>query len=57
MLLPLGGFVLNVIPTEGRGTFHLWNFDPTSESAQVGSAAAAPTRRKALSTQSISGTS
>jgi phospholipase C len=28
MLLPLGGFVLNVIPTEGRGTFQLWNFDP-----------------------------
>lgn len=28
MLLPLGGFVLNVIPTTGRGTFQLWNFDP-----------------------------
>jgi len=28
MLVPLGGFVLNVIPTEGRGTFELWNFDP-----------------------------
>lgn len=28
MLLPLGGFVLNVIPTEGRGTYQLWNFDP-----------------------------
>ena len=28
MLLPLGGFVLNVIPTMGRGTFQLWNFDP-----------------------------
>lgn len=28
MLLPLGGFMLNVIPTMGRGTFQLWNFDP-----------------------------
>ncbi len=28
MLVPLGDFVLNVIPTEGRGTFTLWNFDP-----------------------------
>jgi phospholipase C len=28
MLVPLGGFMLNVIPTEGRGTFQLWNFDP-----------------------------
>lgn len=28
MLLPLGGFVLNVIPTDGRGTYQLWNFDP-----------------------------
>jgi phospholipase C len=28
LLVPLGGFVLNVIPTEGRGTFKLWNFDP-----------------------------
>lgn len=29
LLLPLGGFMLNVIPTEGRGTFQLWNFDPS----------------------------
>src|SRR4029077_16906043 len=29
MLLPLGGFILNVIPTDGRGTFQLWNFDPS----------------------------
>ena len=28
-LLPLGGFILNVIPTDGRGTFQLWNFDPS----------------------------
>jgi phospholipase C len=28
MLIPLGSFVLNLIPTEGRGTFQLWNFDP-----------------------------
>ncbi len=27
-LLPLGGFVLHLILTAGRGTFHLWNFDP-----------------------------
>ena len=29
MLVPLGNFVLNVIPTVGRGTFELWNFDPS----------------------------
>lgn len=29
LLLPLGGFMLNLIPTEGRGTFQLWNFDPS----------------------------
>ncbi|SDZ96251.1 alkaline phosphatase family protein [Variovorax sp. YR216] len=29
LLLPLGGFMLNMIPTEGRGTFQLWNFDPS----------------------------
>jgi phospholipase C len=29
MLLPFGNFVLNVIPTAGRGTFQLWNFDPS----------------------------
>jgi phospholipase C len=28
LLLPLDGFMLNVIPTDGRGTFGLWNFDP-----------------------------
>ena len=28
MLLPLDGFMLNVIPTDGRGTFGLWSFDP-----------------------------
>ncbi len=28
LLIPLGSFVLNIIPTEGRGTYHLWNFDP-----------------------------
>lgn len=27
-LIPLGTFVLNFIPTLGRGTFSLWNFDP-----------------------------
>jgi phospholipase C len=31
MLIPLGSFVLNVIPTEGRGTFQLWNFDPNPQ--------------------------
>ncbi len=28
LLLPLHNFLLNLIPTEGRGTFRLWNFDP-----------------------------
>jgi len=28
MLIPMGSFVLNLIPMEGRGTFQLWNFDP-----------------------------
>ena len=28
-LLPLGSFLLNVIPVGGRGTFQLWNFDPS----------------------------
>jgi phospholipase C len=27
-LVPLGSFLLNIIPTDGRGTFRLWNFDP-----------------------------
>lgn len=27
-LIPLGGFILNLIPATGRGTYHLWNFDP-----------------------------
>ncbi|WP_284615311.1 alkaline phosphatase family protein [Aquabacterium humicola] len=36
MLLPLGGFVLNVIPTEGRGTYQLWNFDPGSQQPRQG---------------------
>lgn len=27
-LIPLGSFLLNFIPTDGRGTFGLWNFDP-----------------------------
>src|SRR5262245_45914058 len=27
-LIPLGTFLLNFIPTPGRGTFSLWNFDP-----------------------------
>lgn len=27
-LLPLGTFLLNWIPTDGRGTFAVWNFDP-----------------------------
>ena len=27
-LLPLGGFMLNVIAMAGRATYHLWNFDP-----------------------------
>jgi phospholipase C len=30
MLLPLGTFVLNLIPTTGRGTYRLFNFDPGS---------------------------
>ena len=29
MLVPVPNFVLNVIPTVGRGTFQLWNFDPS----------------------------
>src|SRR5262249_4350565 len=27
-LIPLGTFLLNFIPTPGRGTYALWNFDP-----------------------------
>jgi phospholipase C len=27
-LIPLGTFALNWIPTDGRGTYALWNFDP-----------------------------
>lgn len=28
MLVPFHNFLLNLIPTNGRGTFQLWNFDP-----------------------------
>jgi len=28
-LIPMASFVLNMIPTVGRGTFELWNFDPS----------------------------
>ena len=28
LLFPMGSFLLNFIPTEGRGTFRLFNFDP-----------------------------
>ncbi|MDT8990721.1 alkaline phosphatase family protein [Curvibacter sp. APW13] len=38
MLLPLGSFMLNVIPTMGRGTFQLWNFDPNPLQLNPGSA-------------------
>jgi phospholipase C len=31
LLVPLNTFVLNVIPTIGRGTFKLFNFDPLSD--------------------------
>ncbi len=31
-LTPIGSFVLNMIPAEGRGTFELWNFDPQPDS-------------------------
>ena len=27
-LIPMTGFVLSMIPTQGRGTYELWNFDP-----------------------------
>ncbi|SEG49997.1 alkaline phosphatase family protein [Marinobacterium lutimaris] len=27
-LIPMGSFVLNMIPARGRGTYELWNFDP-----------------------------
>ena len=27
-LIPLGTFLMNLIPTAGRGTFAVWNFDP-----------------------------
>ena len=30
MLVPLGSFILNVIPTTGRGTYKLFYFDPGS---------------------------
>lgn len=29
LLIPVGTWLLNLIPTEGRGTFQLWNFDPS----------------------------
>lgn len=29
LLVPLNNFLLNLIPTDGRGTFQLWNFDPS----------------------------
>lgn len=29
LLIPLHNFLLNFIPTDGRGTFQLWNFDPS----------------------------
>lgn len=28
VLIPFDNFLLNLIPTDGRGTFQLWNFDP-----------------------------
>jgi phospholipase C len=31
LLIPLNTFVLNVIPTVGRGTYKLFNFDPLSD--------------------------
>ena len=31
-LIPMTGFVLNMIPAKGRGTFELWNFDPQPNS-------------------------
>ncbi|MEW5769968.1 MAG: alkaline phosphatase family protein [Pseudomonadota bacterium] len=31
-LIPMSSFVLCMIPTEGRGTFELWNFDPQPNS-------------------------
>ncbi|MGI1670267.1 MAG: alkaline phosphatase family protein [Neptuniibacter sp.] len=27
-LIPMGNFILNMIPAKGRGTYELWNFDP-----------------------------
>ena len=30
-LIPLGTFLLNFIPTPGRGTYALWNFDPSPQ--------------------------
>lgn len=30
MLVPLGSYILNIIPTSGRGTFKLFYFDPYS---------------------------
>ena len=30
-LLPLGSFVMHRIPAKGRGTFELWNFDPSPD--------------------------
>lgn len=31
-LIPMATFVLSMIPTEGRGTYELWNFDPRPNS-------------------------
>jgi phospholipase C len=33
-LLPMTGFVLSMIPAEGRGTFELWNFDPATDAGK-----------------------
>lgn len=32
-LTPMTGFVLNIIPAAGRGTFKLWNFDPEAKAS------------------------
>lgn len=31
-LIPMGSFLLQMIPSKGRGTFELWNFDPAPQS-------------------------
>lgn len=41
-LIPMGSFILSMIPAKGRGTFDLWNFDPQPNSHGSSSGSADP---------------